>query len=231
MNSKYIKYALGEIVLVVIGILIALALNNFNETRKERAYEIKMLQEVSNALTEDLEVLSFFDSISTEWLKSMRFILEEYQSPSDLSKNLDTLSFHINKISEVGLFAIYNNGPYEAIKSSGMNLISNHEIRSLLAEVYSKDLPTLDIWINQITRERIWNKSEIMDQIFDFDIIFEQRPRSELRITDNEFLKNPQLKSAIGRLYESIESGNRRMRACALKMNDLNSKIKLEIKK
>lgn len=110
MNSKYFKYALGEIVLVVIGILIALALNNFNETRKEREYEIKMLQEVSNALTEDLEVLSLFDSISTEWLKSMRFILEEYQSPSDLSKNLDTLNFHINKTYDVGLFAIYNNG-------------------------------------------------------------------------------------------------------------------------
>lgn len=120
---------------------------------------------------------------------------------------------------------------YEAIKSSGMNLISDDEIRSLLAEVYSKDLPTLDIWINQISREKIRDKYEIMDQIFDFNITFEEQSRSELIVTNNEFLKNPQLKSAIGRLYESIESANRRMRVCTLKMNELNSKIKLEIKK
>jgi hypothetical protein len=37
-------YALGEIVLVVIGILIALQINNANEVRKERIAEIKMLK-------------------------------------------------------------------------------------------------------------------------------------------------------------------------------------------
>ena len=34
-TSKYFKYAIGEIVLVVIGILIALSINNWNENRKE----------------------------------------------------------------------------------------------------------------------------------------------------------------------------------------------------
>ncbi|MEN2281330.1 DUF6090 family protein [Algoriphagus sp. SE2] len=33
-TSKYVKYAIGEIVLVVIGILIALQINNWNESRK-----------------------------------------------------------------------------------------------------------------------------------------------------------------------------------------------------
>ena len=41
--SKYLMYAIGEIVLVVIGILIALQINNANELRKERIAEIKML--------------------------------------------------------------------------------------------------------------------------------------------------------------------------------------------
>ena len=35
-TGKYLKYAIGEIILVVIGILIALSINNWNETRKER---------------------------------------------------------------------------------------------------------------------------------------------------------------------------------------------------
>jgi len=40
---KYTRYAVGEIVLVVIGILIALQVNNWNEQRKERNYELKMI--------------------------------------------------------------------------------------------------------------------------------------------------------------------------------------------
>ena len=39
-TGKYLKYAIGEIILVVIGILIALQINNWNEDRKRRAIEI-----------------------------------------------------------------------------------------------------------------------------------------------------------------------------------------------
>jgi len=42
-NRKYFKYAIGEIVLVVIGILIALQINNWNENRKNPEKENKYL--------------------------------------------------------------------------------------------------------------------------------------------------------------------------------------------
>ena len=42
--SKYLLYAIGEIILVVIGILIALQINNANEDRKARLQEIKYLK-------------------------------------------------------------------------------------------------------------------------------------------------------------------------------------------
>ncbi|MBO0341043.1 hypothetical protein J0654_05270 [Muricauda lutimaris] len=42
-TGKYLKYALGEILLVVIGILIALQINNWNENRKNARMPIKML--------------------------------------------------------------------------------------------------------------------------------------------------------------------------------------------
>jgi len=47
-TGKYFKYAIGEIVLVVIGILIALSINNWNEARKEKIQEIKILGELKN---------------------------------------------------------------------------------------------------------------------------------------------------------------------------------------
>ena len=44
--GRYLKYAVGEIVLVVVGILIALSINNWNEGRKDVQREIKILKDL-----------------------------------------------------------------------------------------------------------------------------------------------------------------------------------------
>ena len=51
--GKYFKYAIGEIVLVVIGILIALQINNWNETRKKEEQFISSLEQLYNKITDD----------------------------------------------------------------------------------------------------------------------------------------------------------------------------------
>jgi len=53
-TSKYFKYAIGEILLVVIGILIALQINNWNEQRKNENKILSILKEVQNDLQEDI---------------------------------------------------------------------------------------------------------------------------------------------------------------------------------
>jgi len=55
---KYARYAIGEIVLVVIGILIALAINNWNEERKDNELLKENLIALKHDLNEDLKVLS-----------------------------------------------------------------------------------------------------------------------------------------------------------------------------
>lgn len=52
-NNKvgaYLKYAVGEVILVVVGILIALQVNNWNENRKQRAKELHYLANLKNDL-------------------------------------------------------------------------------------------------------------------------------------------------------------------------------------
>ena len=48
--SSYLIYAIGEIVLVVIGILIALQINNWNEYKKKEQYELSLLKEIKKIL-------------------------------------------------------------------------------------------------------------------------------------------------------------------------------------
>jgi len=52
-TGKYFKYAIGEIVLVVIGILIALQINNWNEGRKEFNKSKARLEEFKRDLARD----------------------------------------------------------------------------------------------------------------------------------------------------------------------------------
>jgi len=57
--SKYLLYALGEIILVVIGILIALQINNSNNQRIEKVREIKYLTNIKIDLNKDIESLEY----------------------------------------------------------------------------------------------------------------------------------------------------------------------------
>ena len=62
---KYARYAIGEIVLVVIGILIALSINNWNEGRKKssltKTYRLKLIEELDS----DIKNLNFLDSMNS----------------------------------------------------------------------------------------------------------------------------------------------------------------------
>lgn len=69
--SKYLLYAIGEIILVVIGILIALGINNWNEIRKEKNIENKILVEISKGLKQDL--IDIKDNIYSTSFKFYRY--------------------------------------------------------------------------------------------------------------------------------------------------------------
>ncbi|NVK85007.1 MAG: hypothetical protein HWE21_11845 [Cytophagia bacterium] len=230
MNSKYLKYALGEIVLVVIGILIALSINNANESRKARNYELKMLLEIENALGQDIPVFENFDSILSVWNTSIIYLTNEINKPKGHVSSVDSIQFHLTKINEIGVFSIYNNGPYEALKSSGMDKISNDELRNEIARLYSRDLPSIDIWINEIMREHIFNKYSVMDELFDIKIEADGIVlKKEIIIEDFKFLSNPTFHELVGNMYSVVNSTKRRMKNCAEKMIALRLKIDQEL--
>ena len=54
-TGKYFKYAIGEIILVVIGILIALSINNWNENEKLKQKEVSVAKEIYNELNQNIE--------------------------------------------------------------------------------------------------------------------------------------------------------------------------------
>jgi len=74
--SKYMLYAIGEIVLVVIGILIALQINNWNERKKEEVIVFNYLANLKDALANDITSLENTISFNKTRLKGIFYILK-----------------------------------------------------------------------------------------------------------------------------------------------------------
>ena len=76
---KYMRYAIGEIALVVIGILIALQINTWNEERKTRLIEIKTLNEIQANLYIDLDEINsditIMDSVNNAGMAVIDYII------------------------------------------------------------------------------------------------------------------------------------------------------------
>ncbi len=137
---KYSRYAIGEIVLVVVGILIALYINNWNEARKEREFELEMLKEVAKSLNSDREYLGMLqrrNEVKENALQTMHEMIESGGAYPD-SVLLKTYNDLTNRS-----FFMYNTGAYESIKSAGMDKISNDSIRAGLIELYESQIPTI----------------------------------------------------------------------------------------
>ena len=88
-TGKYFKYAIGEIVLVIVGILIALSINNWNEERKSTQRILSIFSDLQENLNQDLRsikpILTFLDtkdSIASKVLKD-NLTAQEYQNPEN----------------------------------------------------------------------------------------------------------------------------------------------------
>lgn len=128
---QYLAYAVGEIFLVVIGILIALQINTWNEIRKTRQYEFKMLLELKNTLEKDYRYFSSqLPRLATKQAAANRLLgMVENQE-----ENIDTLNKYFSNLRFDVLFQ-YNSGAYGSIKSGGIEKISNDSIRSQMADI------------------------------------------------------------------------------------------------
>ena len=131
---KYFKYAIGEIVLVVLGILIALQINNWNEEKKIKKTELKLLTQLTNELSQDLNSLNYDLSQHEQAANSCKIILNILNS--DIEMN-DSISHHFAAVHNYTVFASVR-GAYESLKSVGLETLSNDELRLEITNLYDQ---------------------------------------------------------------------------------------------
>ena len=126
---KYSRYAIGEILLVVIGILIALQINNWNEFRKERIQEQVILEQLQEEYESNLKQLESKIKMRNTVIKSSRKILSFIDNPESVSG--DSILYNL---ARGGLRPTYDPIKNDLVSSNKLSLIQDNKLRKLLSQ-------------------------------------------------------------------------------------------------
>ena len=130
--KRYLMYAIGEILLVMIGILLALQVNNWNENRKDRRVENKLLIELKENLKVNYNRLE--DEILKEHnsIKAINLVVEHIDNRKLYH---DSLDIHFRQAFRAYDIVI-SSSAFEAIKSRGFEIIQSDSLRNKIIDLF-----------------------------------------------------------------------------------------------
>jgi len=153
--SKYLLYAIGEIVLVVIGILIALQVNNWNNENNDRKKEALLLKQIHRDFKSNKKQLDSIVLINKRKQKALNIFLDELLVKPD-SSAIDTLLKYAGDIYAIKTFNPSNGAVQALISSSSFELIQNDSLRDLL-------ISWQDVYMDYIEEEQLERTIQIQD--------------------------------------------------------------------
>ncbi len=149
--TRYLIYVLGEVLLVVIGILIALQINNWNEWRKDRIKEKEILIELAVTITNNIERIDKHNQDATRNNDSRDIIISLFIEKPPFSDSLKRHFF----VSSLGYeISTLNYGGYEMLKNEGFNILKSAMIRKEIVNLF-------EISFMNLSKEEMEKRSEV----------------------------------------------------------------------
>lgn len=227
---KYFKYALGEIFLVVLGILIALQINIWNESRKDRAFEVKMLKEIKKALEND--ILSFERSVlrlsklDSATSVMAKHIFEKSTFEDSLYYKGESRWYYLR----TGIQYQYNRGPYEAIKSSGIDKISNDSLRNALIKLYDFDFPRNEELTKWWDRDYEKQNEKLSSFLSESKVILNNGEYEFIRTFPEDLFNNKEFITLVGSIRSRGKSVSNSLSTMVTRIEQMIALIDHEIK-
>ncbi len=132
------KYAF-EFLTMFIAIISAFALENWNDNRKTRNVETKILQEIKNGLQKDIEDIRLNVRGHNEGIRACSFFRNLICNDS---VNLDSVGQKYYNLTR-DFVSIQNNSGYESLKSNGLQIVKDDSLRFKIISLYEYDFNTL----------------------------------------------------------------------------------------
>ncbi len=128
---KYTIYAIGEIALVVIGILIALQINNWNTSRIAKKAEKSILLEIKKTLQSDLDhTIGTNIDLAKSMINLTKSMLQEFEYGK---RGVDTINYGALAFAKT---FNPNTIPRDILQSKGVDMISNEKLRYAIINIY-----------------------------------------------------------------------------------------------
>ena len=139
-SRKYLLYAAGEVLLIVVGVLIALSINNWNDEQTERDKEIEILSGIKENLLLDtidinVNINSYMGAIESDSIL-LRTLITGAPYDSLMAGSVLALFF-----SELSL--VLHQSAYLEARDQGLQIISNEALRAEIRRLYEFDYPYL----------------------------------------------------------------------------------------
>jgi len=247
---KYMRYAIGEILLVVIGILIAIQINNWNQERQNRIQEATILTQLLNEYTNNLEQLISKIETRDDIMKSSLAILD-YRGLKENLINNDSLNIHISRTLTRPTFDPELGVTNELTNSGKLYYLTNTELRnsitafpSFLSELREEEMVSFNLIEERYFPFLIENyqlgpilSKNMTDHSFQSKIAMIDLKRKEM--ADNLFntnspiglVNNPDMEDYMALMYTNTEYTNLQSFGVKSKIENIITLINKEIEK
>lgn len=244
-TRSYFLYAIGEILLVVIGILIALQINNWNEYRIERALERDLLTQLQSEYVSNLEQLDEKMNMRSDMIDAAMNLIDYIDNPD--KRDTDSTYYFIGRTIVGPTFDPIVN---DIISSGRIQLIQNSELRNLLTR-WTSDVIQIteeeEAWVDyrsqtyapilrkHISMRTLMNRNWESDLFSTFHLdrkmgTFIDMGDSQNKKGHQQLLKDPEFESHIAYCLslailtnsQSLSLRNRIIEILALIKNDIN---------
>ena len=159
LSSANWKYALGEVLLIVVGVTLALMATSWYESARERKDELEALQQIRTALESDLELLDRNFRRLQEAEEDVSGLLQFLRSGAAYDTGVNAGFSAVTVWRGVGMRL----APYEQVKSRGFSLISNSSIRMKLIDLYESHLGELQM---ATENDRVVSRDQILPYFY-----------------------------------------------------------------
>jgi len=161
-TSKYFKYAIGEIVLVVIGILIALSINNWNQNRIEQDKEQVYLTNIKRDLQNQLKSIDLQLEHEKKYIDNTQPFLDYYYKYKKIKLDA-AFTRHLSIATERKTFVRTDPTYTDLISSGNIDIIKDISFKNKLIEYYQN--------LERIEKVNQNNNIHLNDQIYFSEIL------------------------------------------------------------
>jgi len=148
--KRYLIYAVGEIILIVTGILLALQINNWNEANKSNRKEQIFLQKLHEELISNASILKKDIAYNEQMIDRIEYILQHFHNDLTCSDSFAHLLPMMTWTYQLTLVS----SAFESLKSSGFDIIKSNQLKLKIIALFDHEYSSATQWINELSIEK-----------------------------------------------------------------------------